>query len=67
VDIIERAIKKMILKDASVNGIFFLSPAINEIILEGIEVALLKIDNSRYHPMKSEWQLNEYAKQIERN
>ena len=67
VDIIERAIKKMILKDASVNGIFFLSPAINEIILDGIEVALLKIDNSSYHPMKSEWQLNEYARQIERN
>ena len=67
VDIIESAIKSMILKDASVNEIFFLSPAINEIILNGIEVAMLKIDNSKYHPMKSEWQLNEYAKHMERN
>ena len=67
VEIIESAIKKMILKDASVNEVFFLSPAINEIILDGIEVAMLKIDNSKYHPMKSEWQLNEYAKHMERN
>jgi hypothetical protein len=57
----------MILKDSSLNGIFYLSPAINEIILEGMRVAMIKIDNSRYHPMKSEWQLIEYAKGMERN
>jgi len=67
VSLIEKAIKKMILKDASLNGVFYLSPAINEIILEGIQVALIKIDNSKYHPMKSEWQLNEYAKNMERS
>jgi dTDP-glucose pyrophosphorylase len=67
VALIESAIKRMILKGASLNGIFYLSPAINEIILEGIQVALIKIDNSNYHPMKSEWQLNEYAKNMERS
>jgi dTDP-glucose pyrophosphorylase len=67
VALIESAIKKMILKGASLNGIFYLSPAINEIILEGIKVALIKIDNSKYHPMKSEWQLSEYAKNMERS
>ena len=67
VEIIKNAIMKMILKDASLNGIFYLSPAINEIILDGIDVTMIKIDNSKYHPMKSEWQLSEYAKQIERN
>jgi dTDP-glucose pyrophosphorylase len=65
--LIDNAIKKMILKDSSLNGIFYLSPAINEIILEGMRVAMIKIDNSRYHPMKSEWQLIEYAKGMERN
>lgn len=66
-ELIENAIKRMILKDASLNGIFYLSPSINEIILEGIKVALVKIDNSKYHPMKTEWQLNEYAKNMERS
>ena len=65
--LIDEAIKKMILKDSSVNGIFYLSPAINEIILDGKIVALIKIDNSKYHPMKSEWQLSEYAKSMDRN
>ena len=67
VALIENAIKRMILKDASINGIFYLSPSINEIILDGIKVALIKIDNSKYHPMKTEWQLSEYAKNMERS
>ncbi len=65
--LIKSSIMKMIIKDSSINGIFYLSPAINEIILDGIEIAMIKIDNSKYHPMKSEWQLSEFAKQIERN
>jgi hypothetical protein len=56
----------MILKGASVNDIYYLSPAINEIVLEGLEVSMIKVDNSKYHPMKSEWQLSEYAKVIDR-
>ena len=67
VSIIDRAIKKMILKGASVNDIYYLSPAINEIVLEGLEVSMIKVDNSKYHPMKSEWQLSEYAKVIDRS
>ncbi len=67
VSIIDRAIKTMILKGAAVNDIYYLSPAINEIVLEGLEVSLNKVDNSKYHPMKSEWQLNEYAKVIDRS
>ncbi len=64
--IIERAIKNMILKDASVNGQYYMSPAINELILEGLEVSMIKIENTKYHPVKTEWQLNEYAKYIGR-
>ena len=64
--IIDVAIKSMILKDASVNDLFYLSPAINEIILEGLEVSMIKIENSKYHPVKTEWQLNEYARSIVR-
>ena len=64
--IIEDAIKAMILKDGSVNGVFYLSPAINELLLVDLKVSMVKINNSKYHPMKSEWHFNEYAKYIDR-
>jgi dTDP-glucose pyrophosphorylase len=64
--IIDRAIKRMILKGTVVNDIFYLSPAINELVLEDLKVSMIKVDNSKYHPMKSEWQLSEYAKNIDR-
>jgi hypothetical protein len=66
VSIIDNAIKTMILKDASTNGLYYLSPAINELVLEGITVSMVKIDSTKYHPIKSEWQLSEYAKNIDR-
>ena len=66
VSIIDKAIKMMILKGATVNDVYYLSPAINEIVLEGLDVSMVKVDNSKYHPMKSEWQLSEYAKIIDR-
>jgi dTDP-glucose pyrophosphorylase len=67
VSMIDRAIKRMILKDSSLNEVFYLSPAINELILEDLAVSMIKVDNSKYHPMKSEWQLSEYAKSIDRS
>ena len=65
--LIENAIKNMILKDFSVNNIFYLSPAINEIILQGLKVSLVAIENSKYHPLKSEWQFGEFTKAIGRD
>jgi dTDP-glucose pyrophosphorylase len=65
--IINKAIKTMILKGSSLNDVFYLSPAINELLLEGLTVSMVKVDNSKYHPMKSEWQLSEYAKNISRS
>jgi hypothetical protein len=64
VALIEEAIKRMIMKNASVDEIYFLAPAINELILEGVEVSIIKVENSHYHPIKSEWQLGEYARRI---
>lgn len=63
---IDRAIKKMIIKGNTLNDVFYLSPALNELVLEGLEISMIKIENSKYHPMKSEWQLSEYAKSIHR-
>jgi hypothetical protein len=63
---IDRAIKKMIVKGSSINEVFYLSPALNELVLEDLEISMIKVDNSKYHPMKSEWQLSEYAKNIDR-
>jgi hypothetical protein len=42
---IDRAIKMMILKGGALNDVYYLSPAINELILEGIQVSMIKIDN----------------------
>jgi dTDP-glucose pyrophosphorylase len=67
VSIIDTAIKRMIMKGASLNDVYYLSPAINELVLEGIKVSMIKVENSKYHPMKSEWQLSEYAKNIDRS
>ena len=64
---IERAIERMILKDSALNEVFYLAPAINELILDDLAVSMIKVDNSKYHPMKSEWQLSEYAKSINRS
>ena len=65
--IIEKAIKKMILKDALVNNVFYLAPAINELILEKMHISIIRIENSKYHPLKSEWQFGEFRKDLNRN
>jgi hypothetical protein len=54
------AIKDMIRKDASVNGTFYVCPAFNELILKQRRIGTLPLDIKRYHPLKSERQMQQF-------
>ncbi len=47
------AIQRMVLKDASVAGRFFIAPALNEFILDQKKVMRIGIAKDAYHPLKS--------------
>lgn len=51
------AIKKMICKDASINNIFYICPALNEMILQQAKIGVFPIDPSKYRPLKTARQL----------
>lgn len=57
--------------DRSVNGLFYISPSINEIILNGNNVVAQNIDNEDYHSFYTPGKIHEYedyvlAKRLER-
>ena len=51
------AVQTMIAKDASVNGQFFLAPALNELILRSKRVVTYPIALEQYHPIKTQQQI----------
>ena len=40
---------RMIIKDESVNGIFYIAPTLNQMILNNNRILALKIDIDKYH------------------
>lgn len=54
------ALKKMILKDAQVNGRFYVAPALNELILQHKIIKTIRLPKDAYIPVKSSRQLNHY-------
>ena len=62
-DFVECA-KEVIRKDNSVNGNFFISQTLNEMILKQKKIALRKIPNDKFHPLKTEAQMAEYMAEI---
>ena len=52
--------KDVIRKDNSVNGAFYISQTLNEMILRQKKVAMYKISNDKFHPLKTEMQLAQY-------
>lgn len=48
-----RAIQKMILKDAHVDGRFFIAPSYNELILEGARIGVHRIPVSSYYSLST--------------
>lgn len=59
------AIQRMILKDAHVNGVFYLSPALNELVLQGARIAAQPILEGQYTPLKDQRQFALYEHQLE--
>jgi len=52
------SVKSSIRKDANVNGIFYICPTLNEMILTGRKIGSFAIDSSDYYPLKSERQID---------
>ncbi|NIG14640.1 glycosyltransferase family 2 protein [Pantoea sp. Cy-640] len=50
------AVKNMIRKDARVNDNFYICPAFNELILKNKKIGVVRIDKSKYHPLKTKSQ-----------
>jgi NDP-sugar pyrophosphorylase family protein len=59
------AAQNMIRKDASVNELFYISPALNELVLEQARIGTYAIEVSQYHPLKTERQLNQFETTID--
>lgn len=59
------SVKTMILKDAKVNGAFYISPSLNELILEGRKIAAHPIATSQYHPLKDLRQVDQLGHSVE--
>ncbi|AXX91788.1 nucleotidyltransferase [Malaciobacter molluscorum LMG 25693] len=59
-----RAASKMIKKDASVNGLYYLAPCLNELILENKTINIFKIENNKYHTFYTPQKIKEYERLI---
>ncbi len=55
-----QALKDMILKDAQVNGRFYVAPALNELILKQKVIKTIRLPKDAYIPVKSARQLDHY-------
>lgn len=59
IDFVDAA-KRMILKDAQVNGAFYIAPVLNELVLEGKRMRAYEIDGAKYHTFYSPQKIQEY-------
>lgn len=57
--------QNMIRKDAHVNGVFYVCPAYNELVLKQARIGIWPLDKARYHPIKSDRQIAVYEHQVE--
>lgn len=58
-DFVEAAMR-MIQKDESVNGSYFIAPTLNQMILTGKDILMHKVDNARYHTFYTPHKIKEY-------
>ena len=52
----------MIQKDTSVNGLYYISPTLNEMVLKNKKMMIEKIDNSKYHTFYTPQKIQEYER-----
>lgn len=64
-DFVEAAMQ-MIRKDENVNGSYYISPAINQLILAGKHIRMRKVDNERYHTFYTPQKIKEYEHWLQR-
>lgn len=64
-DFVEAAMR-MIQKDSSINGNFYIAPTLNEMILQGKKVKTVKVDVHRYHTFYTPQKIKEYESQQQR-
>ncbi|WP_160122605.1 glycosyltransferase family 2 protein [Rhodovarius lipocyclicus] len=55
-----RAAEGMIRKDGHLDGVFYICPALNELVLEGARIGMHAISAEQYYPVKSARQLEQF-------
>jgi len=60
-DFIQSAMN-MIKKDASVNGLYYISPTLNEMVLKNKKLIIKTIDNNKYHTFYTPQKIQEYER-----
>jgi NDP-sugar pyrophosphorylase family protein len=53
---------KMIKKNASVNELYYVSPALNEMVLENKTISIFQIENNKYHTFYTPQKIKEYER-----
>jgi dTDP-glucose pyrophosphorylase len=61
-----KAAMSMIQKDGSVNGIFYIAPCLNEIILKGGKIRSIQVDSRCYHTFYTPQKVKEYEMHLKR-
>lgn len=51
---------RMIEKDVNVNGVYYISPILNEMVLENRKLQIIMIDNMKYHSFDSSKKIEDY-------
>jgi len=57
-----RAAMSMVKKDASVNGMYYISPVFNELILENKKLGVYPIEKSKYHTFYNPQKIKDYER-----
>ncbi len=55
----------MIQKDASINGLYYISPTFNEMVLQNKKLIIVKIDNDKYHTFYTPQKIQEYERLVQ--
>lgn len=53
---------KMIKKDANINGLYYVSPTLNEMVLESKTITIFQIENDKYHTFYTPQKIKEYER-----
>jgi len=52
----------MIKKDVNINGLYYISPTLNEMVLQNKKLIIKKIDNDKYHTFYTPQKIQEYER-----